>query len=227
MKNYLTKRRNKWRTRSFIALIFSTILLLTTTLLYSLHWSAILLLTLAFFGFLFAVWSESIQKNYEKGIAGELLVENMLHEAKIIHFRGITLPHEYGDIDFVIVMPCGIFTLEVKAWEGEVHASNNIWYRYLNGKKLPLKSFSNQAKKGAVRLHKFIEDQLPNDHIPFFTPIVVLTEPFKQKNIHTDIVVTSPERLLTFLSKQSGSIDNSIKDSILEVLQKLTKDQDS
>lgn len=223
MKNYLTKKRNKWRARSFIALIFSTALFFATTLLYSLHWSAILLLTLAFFGFFFAVWSESIQKNYEKGIAGELLVENILREAEKIYFRGITLPNKYGDIDFVIVMPSGIFTLEVKAWEGEMHASNNTWYRYLKGKKLPLNSFSNQAKKGAVRLYKFIANQLPNKHIPFVIPIVVLTEPFEQKNIHTDIAVISPKKLLTFLSKQNGSIDNSIKDAIIEVLQELTK----
>lgn len=110
--------------------------------------------------------------NARNGLRGEAMVCRMLGTLPDTFevFRSIQL-RERCDIDFVVVGPSGIFSIEVKSHGGNVGFNGIELTR--NGYAFKEKNFLHQAMTEALDVHDYLLDTISRD--TFVTPMVVFS----------------------------------------------------
>ena len=117
--------------------------------------------------------------NLQKGIYGEALVVDLLHRLPGDYFllNDVMLPERRGNIDHVLIGPCGVVVLETKHWTGIVKSYGDLWFR--NG--VPVtKSVSKQVNGNAAALKDFLSRQHPDvagSVLRFVESVVVFSNP--------------------------------------------------
>jgi len=120
-----------------------------------------------------SIW---ISNKFHKGWKGEEEVLNVLKNLSdnYIVFYDVSL-YNKGNIDFVLLGPCGLLAIEVKSHYG------NFSYQFndlLNNGYTCKRNFIKQAKRGAVSLNKYLLEKI-NKNI-FVIPILVFSNKYSK-----------------------------------------------
>lgn len=118
--------------------------------------------------------------SYRKGREGEdRIVEricDVLDDSWTV-FRNLLLPGYDSDIDIVLVGPCGIWALEVKAYSGNFQVRKGSWHKETNNGHFARDKYgpNAQVRKNAARLCKYLQQ---NDVTSgnWVEPTVILAE---------------------------------------------------
>lgn len=78
-----------------------------------------------------------------------------------------------GNIDHVIVGPCGVLAIETKRVAGHIRCNGDQW----TVKGWPVRSYSKQAKAGAMAVKAIIASLRPELRNEYVQAVVVLTDP--------------------------------------------------
>lgn len=115
-----------------------------------------------------------ISNNFRKGWKGEDKVFDTLKTLSddYIIFRDVNL-YDKGNIDFIILGPCGLLAIEAKSHRGIISYNNNELL--CNGYKLE-KDFIYQAKLEALDLNKYLLEKI-NKNI-FVNPVLVFSSKY-------------------------------------------------
>ena len=70
-------------------------------------------------------------------------------------FRGLHLPSQNSDIDFVVIGPSGVFTIEVKSHKGRIIVTDHNIFR--NDRLFPQAYILNQAANQARKMRQFLK----------------------------------------------------------------------
>lgn len=127
--------------------------------------------------FAFAYWQykkhDYGSSSFLNGIKGENDIAVLLKDAlsdEFTIFCDVIIDPRHGNIDYVVVGPTGIFTLEVKSHRGQI----NFDGQRLTRNNLPLeKDFLHQAMGQAISLHGFLQQKLGADI--FVKPVIVFS----------------------------------------------------
>lgn len=82
----------------------------------------------------------------------------------------VVLYPKAGNIDHLVLGPNGIFVIETKNYKGDISCYGDKWQRHYDEICYPLSSISKQAKKNALIVRRFLEE---NDHSGRFKNIWV------------------------------------------------------
>jgi hypothetical protein len=113
-----------------------------------------------------------------KGIKGETLVAERLESLPDDYFllNDVVLRGHPGNIDHVVIGPCGVVVIETKNFSGSVESHRNAWFA--NGRRC--RSVSRQANRGAIAVRDALgrrHPELENSVLRFVESIVVFTNP--------------------------------------------------
>jgi hypothetical protein len=113
-----------------------------------------------------------------KGIHGETLVTELLQRLPDEYFlvNDIVLPGHRGNVDHVLVGPCGVVVIETKHYEGVIKVFRKRWF--VNGS--PSRSISGQVNRNAVAVRDLLirkHPDLASSVLRFVETIVVFTNP--------------------------------------------------
>jgi hypothetical protein len=114
-------------------------------------------------------------KRVRKGRLGERLVTNLLKRLPDDYYlvNDVMLPGAGGNIDHVVLGPCGIVVIETKRVAGKIFCSGDKWY--VNG--FHRRSISRQVNRAAVALRQFLGRHHPDVNPGFIESITVFTHP--------------------------------------------------
>jgi hypothetical protein len=116
-----------------------------------------------------------------RGIKGEALVAERLRSLPDDYFllNDVVLPGQPGNIDHVVIGPCGVVVIETKNFSGSVESRRNAWF--VNGRRS--RSVSRQVNRGAIavrdalgRAHPDLKDSV----LRFVDSIAVFTNPTRR-----------------------------------------------
>lgn len=206
MKNFNKKQIKKWR---LIKLFFYTLYFFTVfsvVIIFRVNWLATFLLIISGVMAIIAELASEKETNFKKGESGELVVENILKSIPNIYaYRDVIIESDaVWNIDFVVVSLSGIFIIEVKTYEGRIIANNDNWYQFIKAKRRVIGSFSKQAKSNAFKFREYIISKNHSYPYPYFTPVVVLTNPFDKNDIkNSNVAVTSPDEIQKIIAEGS------------------------
>jgi hypothetical protein len=110
-----------------------------------------------------------------KGRLGERLVTNLLRRLPDDYFlvNDVMVDGAAGNIDHVVLGPCGIVVIETKRLAGRIFCSGDEWY--VNG--VRRKSVSRQVNRGAIAIRQFLDRHHPDVKAGFVESITVFTHP--------------------------------------------------
>ncbi|MDR3642655.1 MAG: nuclease-related domain-containing protein [Candidatus Doudnabacteria bacterium] len=110
---------------------------------------------------------------YYRGFAGEVAIKQVLKELSddYIVFQDLKFPGLRGNIDFVVMGPTGIFTLEVKSHYGEIGFNGRDLT--LNGRLFPEQNILKQGYAEALRLKNYIRDSAGRE--VYIIPVIVFS----------------------------------------------------
>jgi hypothetical protein len=110
-----------------------------------------------------------------KGRLGERLVISLLRRLPDDYWliNDVTLEGGRGNIDHVLVGPCGVVVIETKRLAGHIRCSGDDWY--VNG--YPRKSVSEQVKSAAIAVRHFLAERHPQLAPTWVESIIVFTHP--------------------------------------------------
>lgn len=207
MKDYGKTQKRKWSVIKSLAFIAYIVVSIGTIQFFDIDWIGAALLLFSSILIYLYIGAEDREVNFKKGIFGEELIEKELKNIGFIHhFRDLTIEDGKWNIDFVVVASTGVFVLEVKSYEGRILAYGDAWHKVTNGKRKPLASFSKQAKSNAFKLRQYLSSKI-NKNLPYFTPVVVLTNPYNRE----DIVVNSSNYLVCGIEELTATMDRDYK----------------
>ena len=117
-------------------------------------------------------------RNVRKGRLGERLVVDLLRGLPDDYWlvNDVTLGLARGNIDHVLIGPCGVVVIETKRFAGRVHCSGDDWS--VNGDRR--KSVSQQADSGACAVRYFLSERHPDlapTALRWVESLVVFTHP--------------------------------------------------
>lgn len=100
--------------------------------------------------FLAATLAARKLQNLRNGRLGERLVIQLLRELPDDYHlvNDVVLPSRRGNVDHVLIGPCGVLVIETKRWAGQIRCLRDNWYVG----RIPRPSASRQAKAGATSL---------------------------------------------------------------------------
>lgn len=136
-------------------------------------------------------------------------------------FQNILLPNINNDIDFIIVGPTGVYTIEVKSHKGNI--GYNGQQLTLNGKVFE-KDFLKQAMFEAMSLREYIKEKIRkeiyiNSLLVFSSPYASLRFGFNPVN---NVVVIGKAFLLKFFNEQPVHFNdieiNKLKDLMMPLV---------
>lgn len=109
-----------------------------------------------------------------QGRLGERLVTNLLGQLSADYWliNDLVAAPRRGNVDHVVVGPCGVVIIETKRVAGHIRCDGDDWY--VNGHRR--RSMSRQVNAGAVAVKELLARRHP-DFTSFVTSIVVLTHP--------------------------------------------------
>lgn len=150
-----------------------------------------------------------------------------------VYFELKTLPHEYSvfqdlhfngqqfNIDFVVVGPTGVFTIEVKSHRnGEVHFKGQelTW----NGQPFQEKNILKQAKGEAFALSNYLKEKLGKG--VYVQPIIVFANYVKihfGKHPVQDVIVVGKDWLNQIITESRQTLPANEVNKVSEVLEEL------
>jgi hypothetical protein len=94
----------------------------------------------------------------------------------------VTLEDLKGNIDHVLIGPCGSVVIETKRLSGRIRCDGDRWW--ING--IPRKSISGQATQNAQALKSFLvrhHPELRSGPLSFIEAVVVFTDPRSELDI--------------------------------------------
>lgn len=116
-----------------------------------------------------------------KGRLGERLVIDLLKRLPDDYWliNDVTLEGGRGNIDHVLVGPCGVVVIETKRLAGHIRCSGDDWY--VNGYRR--KSVSQQVKSAAVAVRSFLAERHPQLAPRWVESVIVFTHPLCRLNV--------------------------------------------
>lgn len=158
--------------------------------------------------------------NYKDGLNGELAVQRILLNLPDSYcvFANVVIPGKTFNIDFIVVGPTGIFSIEVKSHKGKISFDGVQLLRY--GRKFE-HNFLWQAKGEAKELHTFLRNS--GIEIPFVDPVLVFSNRFAfmhfGKKLTDGVMVLGSKWLLEGI--QSELRKQSLSDEQIAQLQQI------
>lgn len=116
-----------------------------------------------------------------KGRLGERLVIDLLQRLPDDYWliNDVTLEGGRGNIDHVLVGPCGVVVIETKRLAGHIRCSGDDWY--VNGYRR--KSVSQQVNSAAVAVRYFLAERHPQLAPRWVESVIVFTHPLCRLNV--------------------------------------------
>jgi hypothetical protein len=116
--------------------------------------------------------------HFRSGITGEQDVTRLLAKLpdEYVVVNDVMLPGQRGNVDHVVLGPCGIVVIETKRYRGSIACRRGRWFQ--NGR--PLRNVGKQAKHGAVAIREFLCTEYPelrSTALRWVDSIVVFTHP--------------------------------------------------
>ena len=161
---------------------------------------------------------------FYRGWGGELEIKKELEKLPedFSVFQDITIGQGKGNIDFVVVGPTGIFTVEVKSHRGFVDFDG---YKLVINGRIGEKDFLRQAKGQSFALKEYLQPKIGQNI--YVKPVLAFSNRFAsmrfghrpvngvfvvQKNFLSDIFFTSPETINELLQNK---IETALKSIVL------------
>jgi hypothetical protein len=132
-------------------------------------------------------------RRLNKGMHGEGLVAELLRSLPDDYFllNDLVLPGHGGNIDHVVIGPCGVVVIETKNFSGTVESHGNAWF--VAGR--PHRSISKQVNCGAIAVRETLSrahPDLADSVLRFVDSVVVFTNPTRR--VHVDRAQTTVAR---------------------------------
>lgn len=170
----------------------------------------------------------NIQKHqavlFKKGITGENKVREQLQSLPDEYsvFVSVKLPLSKGNIDYVVVGPNGLFSVEVKNIDGTVSIQNGAVY--INGKLPGGKNMFDQVQKQYWSLHNYLLEKIHCDC--FVTPVLVFDKSWFADDhgfrpVFKQIRVLHAKDLVKFVTTHTSFIEDATQDKIIKELKLL------
>jgi hypothetical protein len=137
-------------------------------------------------------------KSIRKGRRGEHSVTELLQRLPDDYYlvNDIMVPGARGNIDHVVVGPCGVVVIETKRLAGKVFCKGDAWY--VNGISRP--SISGQVNRGATALRSFFKQHHPDLYTGFIESVTVFTHPLCRLSVnHPRAIVVRFSELLPLM----------------------------
>lgn len=142
---------------------------------------------------------------YRKGIRGEELVSSLLVGLSDDFFliNDVTLPGHRGNIDHVLVGPCGVVTIETKNYRGVIRCDRDQWF--VDGRRI--RSISRPVMKGARAVKTCLSDRsaaFRTSRARWVEGVVVFTNPLCRLEINrSGPTIVRYSELLTLIAEKS------------------------
>lgn len=164
-------------------------------------------------------------QHYRKGQLGEDHVLNILYQ--VLDGRWWLLRHlelagqSGGDIDMVLVGPAGVWSLEIKNWEGNYRTVGERWERQVGKKWQPTrKNPTVQAKRNAAK----IAHLLKTHHIAqWVQPVVIWANPASQLTVENSAIFVWQLREVAEALKQLNAKSPMPDQKIADVIERLKR----
>ena len=167
---------------------------------------------------------------FRSGIAGEQDVARLL--AKLpdgyVVVNDVVLPGQRGNIDHVVLGPCGIVVIETKRYRGSITCHQGRWLQ--NGR--PIRNVGRQASQGAITLREFLRREHPElgaATLRWVDSIVVFTHPLCRLTVDRPGITTArfSELLDVLLAKgQRSRLSASIVKQLAHTLVRAARVRD-
>jgi len=164
------------------------------------------------FGLLFALaWARpafrqyAMAARYRKGIRGEGLVSSLLVGLSDDFYliNDVTLPGHRGNIDHVLVGPCGVVTIETKNYRGVIRCDQDRWF--VDGRRI--RSISRQVTHGAMAVKDCLSDRsaaFRASRARWVEGVVVFTDPLCRLEINRPgPTIVRYSELLTLIAEKA------------------------
>jgi hypothetical protein len=117
-------------------------------------------------------------RRVSRGMRGEALVAERLQSLPDDYYllNDVVLPGHAGNIDHVVIGPCGVVVIETKNVSGSIVSHGNAWF--VNGRRS--RSVSAQANRGAIAVREALAQAHPglgDSVLRFVESIAVFTNP--------------------------------------------------
>lgn len=114
----------------------------------------------------------------QHGAQGEEEVVRLLSQLPddYILVNDVALPRGFGNVDHVVLGPCGIVVIETKRYKGHLSCRDGQWFQ--NGRPIP--SVGQQANGAAMAIKRFLSEehpQLKGTALRWVHSLVVFTHP--------------------------------------------------
>ncbi len=134
-----------------------------------------------------------------RGIKGEALVVERLRSLSDDYclLNDVVLPGHPGNIDHVVIGPCGVVVIETKNFSGPVESHGNAWF--VNGRRS--RSVSRQPNRGAIAVREALSrahPDLKDSILRFVDSIAVFTNPSSRVKV---------DRAQTIVARYSQLLD--------------------
>lgn len=142
---------------------------------------------------------------YRKGIRGEELVSSLLAGLSDDFYliNDITLPGHRGNIDHVLVGPCGVVTIETKNYRGVIRCDRDQWS--VDGRRI--RSISRQVMQGAMAVKGCLSDRsatFRTSRVRWVEGVVVFTNPLCRLEINRPgPTIVRYSELLTLIAEKA------------------------
>ena len=142
---------------------------------------------------------------YRKGIRGEELVSSLLASLSDDFYliNDVTLPGHRGNIDHVLVGPCGVVTIETKNYRGVIRCDRDQWF--VDGRRI--RSISRQVRQGAMAVKDCLSDEsaaFRTSRARWVEGVVVFTNPLCRLEIsRPGPTVVRYSELLTLIAEKA------------------------
>lgn len=136
-------------------------------------------------------------RSTQEGRLGERLTAQLVSGLSDDYYLINDIVFGGGNIDHVIVGPCGVVAIETKRVAGNIRCDGDNW----TVKGWPVRSYSKQAKAGAMAVKAVISSVRPELRNEFVEAVVVLTHPHCRITINRrQVVVVRFSELLPYIT---------------------------
>jgi hypothetical protein len=163
-----------------------------------------------------------------RGIKGEALVAERLQALPDDYYllNDVVLPGQFGNIDHVVIGPCGVVVIETKNFSGSVQSRRNAWF--VNGRRS--RSVSKQVNRGAIALRETLSQAHPDlkdSVLRFVESIAVFTNPTRQVKVdRAETIVARYSQLLDVILAiaRRKRVPTTVAAKLAETLTEVTPD---
>ncbi|MDO8477093.1 MAG: nuclease-related domain-containing protein [Candidatus Rokubacteria bacterium] len=155
---------------------------------------------------------------YRKGIRGEELVSSLLAGLSDDFYliNDVTLPGHRGNIDHVLVGPCGVVTIETKNYRGVIRCDRDQWF--VDGRRI--RSISRQVMQGAMAVKDCLSDRsaaFRTSRARWVESVVVFTNPLCRLEINRPgpTIVRYSELLILIAEKAKQRAFDAAQSSLI------------